>query len=162
MRNQYAFFLFFGIFFQNVLSALYVPPPLNFTAFHTAIHKAFDSSQQIVLPLSENVSIRTNTTECYMPKKGIMFSFANSHMMELVELQHNTMDIWNMRKCLESRFITVCLDRNCFQRCTQNKINNCVDISYNNSMEIPASNFAQGVSLMYTMLIAVCYEQRTP
>ena len=149
------FSAFIAIFQLFKIEAIYTPPPLNMSTFHVAIRKAFDASNNIVKPLNEHISVKTDNTECYIPIKGIMFSLANSHMIDLIELQHNAMDVWNMRECLESRFITLCLDTNCFKQCTKKRIKNCVDLSFENSFEISLSDFALGVSVV--LLSLCCY-----
>lgn len=124
------------------------PPELNYKPFHAAIRKALltSKSHNTVSAIKPNVSA---TTDCVMPESSIMFTYANRYMMELVVLQHKAMEVWNMKECLESRFITVCLDTGCMEICRANNINNCAAML---AAEIPASEFGKNAYNFFTYL----------
>lgn len=124
------------------------PPELNYKPFHAAIRKALFTSKAhgTVSAIKPNVS---TTTDCVMPESSIMFTYANQYMMELVVLQHQAMEVWGMKDCLESRFVTVCLDSGCMELCTKSKIANCAPML---AGDIPASEFGKNAYNFFTYL----------
>ena len=80
-----------------------------------------------------------NTSLCFIPSDAIMFTYTNHHLFDLVVLQRTAMEIGQVRKCLESRFITLCLDKKCMELCNTHAIPNCVRIYL---PSIPHADFA--------------------
>jgi len=61
-----------------------------------------------------------------IPKDGIMLTYSNKHTFPFIGLQRRAMDVGGIRKCMEQRFITACLDSGCARLCRQEGIPNCV------------------------------------
>ena len=74
-------------------------------------------------------ALMVQSPNCSIPADAIMFTCLNNRMFDLVLLQRKAMEIGNVRKCLESRFITICLDRKCVELCHNNSIPHCIRIN---------------------------------
>ena len=79
-----------------------------------------------------------SSSDCSIPQNAIMFTYTNHNMFDLIVLQHKAMEVGNVRSCLESRFITICLDNKCMNLCKNHSIPNCVRIVI---PKIPHSDF---------------------
>jgi hypothetical protein len=103
---------------------------IDFTPFRNIISKIFLNTTQ--LP----------TNDCNIPNKAVMFSYTNHHLFFMIELQRRAMEITNSRKCLEQRYITICLDSKCMLLCGKHNIPNCVQLEF---PTIPLTVFGKGL-----------------
>lgn len=75
--------------------------------------------------------IKTKLPEnCPIPQDSIMFIYSNHHLFHMIELQRQAMDVWNERTCIESRFIRICLDEKCIEKCNEKNIPNCIHVHF--------------------------------
>jgi len=97
---------------------------IDYKPFQDAIRKAILTSKQadIIKPLTN----ASTSLDCHMPNSAIIISLSNDHDALLLGIQHKAMEVWNMRECLESRFVTVCLDKTCLDVCEKDSIKNCI------------------------------------
>ena len=121
-----------------------LPDSIDFTPFRDAITKAMKSGVQ-PKPLT-NLS---KSDECAMPPSSIMFSYTSHYTMDLIVLQHKAMESWGLIDCLESRFVTACLDAKCMAMCSSRKIPNCCLL---HMAELPGSDFGKNAYKYFTYL----------
>ena len=121
------------------------PTDIDFTGFRSAIRSALHNSNQTdtIKPLT---AVSTYL-DCHLPNSAIILTLANFYAVEQLALQHKALEVWNLKECLESRFVSVCLDEKCMEVCTANSIRNC----YLLAIETTASEFMQNAFrfLMY-------------
>lgn len=65
---------------------------------------------------------------CVIPERAVVLTYTNTEMFPLLLLQRRAMQLGGVRRCLQRRFITVCLDAECLQLCTRFHVPNCVDL----------------------------------
>lgn len=70
-------------------------------------------------------------------------------MFDFVLLQRRAMGVSKLRSCLESRFVTVCFDAKCLDRCVSSAIPNCVQLVM---PEIPPSDFGKQAYNYFTYI----------
>jgi hypothetical protein len=122
--------------------AVGVPHGVDFTPFHamlrTVVDKPYDSSTHAIRPNSTSF-------DCVYPPKSVVFTYSTHYTQELILLQHRALDTSNLRICLEEIFVTLCLDKKCYEYCAQHNISNValIEISGSNA-ELPPSDFNQG------------------
>lgn len=122
------------------------PTTVNFDGFRKAVKHAIDKSQEtdIIKPLTD----KSTSLDCHMPPSAIILTLSNFYTVELFALQHKGLTIWNLKECIESRFVSVCLDEKCMTVCKDSSINNC----YLLPIETMASDFMQN-SFRYLMYL---------
>lgn len=83
--------------------------------------------------------------ECKMPQKAVIVTYSNKHHMQLLSLQRQSMNLAKApnRACLAERFLTVCLDPDCFTLCNSMHLYNCV-LVHTTSLDFPPSTYLQG------------------
>ncbi len=129
----------------KVSNGLYQPAAyIDYSPFHKQIKLALDSSKGIIHPFDAHNS---TSSDCSMPESSIMFTYTNEGAFDLIELQHSAMTVWNLHTCMWSRFIVVCLDSGCMEKCELKTIGNCVLLSL---PPTPPSNFLQGAYVYLT------------
>jgi hypothetical protein len=75
-----------------------------------------------------------------MPKGAVIVTYNNEHLFPLLILQRRALEVHKVRRCVENRFITVCLDAMCLRLCAIHDIPNCLDLR----IETAASDFKKG------------------
>lgn len=131
---------------KKCLGEFKMPTQVDYSPIHAGIKHALETSAQsdLVKPLTSN----STNLECAMPPNSIMISLSNHYTIETMALQHKAMEVWNMKECLESRMVTLCLDEICHKSCRDGSINNCVLLP----IETPsADNLQEG--FRYLMLL---------
>lgn len=102
----------------------YQPPKdVEFSGFRNAVKNALAKSKD-----SDVVQVLTKEStslDCHLPPSSIMLTLTNFYTLELFALQHKGLEVWNLKECLESRFVSVCLDEKCMKVCEAASINNC-------------------------------------
>lgn len=83
----------------------------------------------------------SSSMACVFPPSAVMLTYSSHYTLPLIALQHAAMDAFNLRDCLESHFITACLDQQCMQFCDQHGIPHCVLVDFGG---ILPSDFGQG------------------
>jgi hypothetical protein len=118
--------------------------PVDYAPFRDAIRAAVGASPDI-----PQLAFNSTTSDCVMPPSSIMFTYATKYMQDLLLLRQRAMEVWGLRSCLERRFITACLDQQCFEFCQKHKIGQCIWIKM---PEMPASDFAKDAYFYLTYL----------
>jgi hypothetical protein len=77
---------------------------------------------------------------CVHPDGAVLVTYTNAALFPLLLLQRRALEVGGVRKCLQSRFITVCLDADCLKLCAGFKIKHCVNLG----IQTVASPFLQG------------------
>jgi hypothetical protein len=90
---------------------------------------------------------------CKMPQSSIIVTYSNKYHMDLLALQHQSTSVLGGidEACLSMRFVTVCLDRDCFAMCHSLQLYNCVLVSTTN-LVYPPSSFLEGAFFYLSFL----------
>ena len=80
-----------------------------------------------------------------MPQRAAIITYSNKYHMQLLQLQHESTHVLGGvdERCLAWRFVTVCLDGECYDECLNMKLHNCVLVATSNVV-YPPSQFLQG------------------
>ena len=125
----------------------YEPPSkVDFEGFRNAVRHAISKSSES--DLVKDITPKSTSLDCHMPRSSIILTLTNFYTIELFSLQHKGLELWNLKECIESRFVSVCLDEKCINVCKESSINNCFLLP----IETLASDYLQN-SFRYLMYL---------
>lgn len=126
-----------------MLATSYPAVVADFTQFHKEVQLVANA------PLTESQVLHENSThmDCAFPRSSVMIAYSSHYTTPFIEAQHRAMETSGLRSCLESRFVTACLDSKCMQFCNASNIPHCVLIDFK---ELPPSDFNKGEYRFFT------------
>lgn len=132
--------------FLAVLPLLAVAIPsfeIDYSHFHAKVKEIANTPLQP----TQVMTAASTPLDCVFPEGAVMITYTSHYTTPFVEAQHHAMESSGLRECLESRFITACLDTKCIDFCKSSHIPNCVLIDFH---DLPPSDFNKGEYRFFT------------